>query len=140
MALRVGNDGISCHTRSRFGEPWPLGDSYHYTFIHFSQDDALPLTLGPALDGWWKVTWRHTDYYYLYDRKGKVGYTKTKPLSAQQRTATFQGTGYWFEQGAGKHAICWTSTGSLEKFGPGAQTGAMQGIWNDGEPLAASKM
>ena len=69
-----------------------------------------------ALEGWWEVTWRGTKYYYFYKRTGRVSYTQRRPANTRQPLHAPVAEGYWFDQGGRNYVICWTPTGSVEKF------------------------
>jgi len=124
---------ISCHTRSRFLEPWLIfgaTDTDQYTLIHFGEDDPVDPALAAALQGMWEVKWRGQTFYYLFEKNGKVSWGST-PRHAE-------GTGYWFAAAPSKHVICWTKTGTVEKFTLTSATD-QTGEWNDGDTLTAKK-
>ena len=93
-----------------------------------------------ALEGWWEVTWRGTKYYYFYKRTGRVSYTQRRPANTRQPLHAPVAEGYWFDQGGRNYVICWTPTGSVEKFTLDAAGTSAGGRWNDAESLAAVKL
>jgi hypothetical protein len=133
---------VSCHTRSRFLEPWLIfgaNDTDLYTLIHFSEDDPVDASLTSMLEGWWQVTWRGNTYFYNYQRNGRVSYGSRKPASTSQKLLSPEGTGYWFYAGGRSHVICWTKSGSVEEFTL-TSSGNQSGKWNNLDTLSATKM
>jgi hypothetical protein len=147
--IYLDNEKIAMHTKANHpdhptdGGNWKDSASPDHplvTLLHFGRDDPAPSALS-LMPGWWKVTWRNTPYYYLFDAKGGVSYSKREPTGAKQPMMAADGRGYWFES-ANKVKICWTSTGSLEELSvrPPMLETHMEGTWNGTEKLVADKM
>jgi hypothetical protein len=145
----MGGEKIAMHTwanhprhPTRQGD-WKASASEDHplvTLIHFGRDDGIPAA-GTWLSGWWQVLWRGTTYYYYFDAKGHVGYTKQAPANTSQPLYSPESRGYWFQIGF-NIKNCWTRTGSLEVFTilPPTARDYMEGTWNGTEPLVADKM
>lgn len=140
-AIYMGEGLMTCHTRSRLNKPWQIGNGYRYRLIHFGDDDAAPMTsLKQALRGWWEVSYGTAKYYYYYQADGKVAYVKKKPASTQGKIVSPKQRGYWFGNGAAKHTVIWSDTGSVEQFqlvGSNRQVGDYNGSKNS---LKAEKL
>ena len=115
-------------------------DHPQVTLIHFGRDDA---TISPTdkMLGWWRVQWRGTDYFYLFETGGRVGWTKQAPASLKQSLTSAGGRGYWFNEPL-RVGICWTDSGSFEALSvrPPKPDTHMEGTWNGVDPLVADKL
>jgi len=123
----VDGSNISCHTRARFGEDWNIHPGrYRHTIIHFADDDREAIeSFASRVAGLWEVVWRGETYYYTFDRKGRVSYSSS-------RSGAPEGRGYWFPYpaaGSGGLVICWTNSGSVERYVLDGSKGAT-GRWN----------
>jgi hypothetical protein len=63
-----------------------------------------------------------------------------RPADTRQPLHAPGAEGYWFDQGGRNYVICWTPTGSVEKFTLDAAGTSASGRWNDAENLAAVKL
>ncbi len=108
------------------------------TIMHFGfEDDSVANS--PKV-GWWKVSWKRDEYYYYLYGDGRAGYIKNAPQNVKQPLAGPQATGFWFETQTDT-VICWTNTGTVEKFPIRLQGAAkMEGKWNDIDPLSAVRL
>lgn len=91
------------------------------------------------LFGWWVVTWKGELYYYLFAADGSVRYTRQRPASSKSALAAPQDKADYSVGADDQISLTWRATGSVERFKP-IRSGQMSGIWNDREPLAASRL
>jgi hypothetical protein len=133
--MYVGKDddslgGMTCHTTCRFsgkrfpdgyafGDSWylhdpePEGDSFLYTFIHFSDDDQpLTGTIVNALPGWWKLEVGRTTAYYHVTRSGTAGYSSGAPRREFDQPPRGNDSAYYFRDGS-KIIFIWRQTGNV---------------------------
>lgn len=140
--MYVGKDGdhlggMTSHTYCRFagktfpdghdfGSSWylhdpdPHGDSYVYTFIHFSDDDQ-PL-IGPmilALAGWWKIEVGRTTAYYHVNRSGTAEFALAAPRTEFDQPPRGNDSAYYFRDGT-KIIFIWRQTGNVAVWTAGA--------------------
>lgn len=142
-AIFVTSSTISCHTISRWDEPWDAphsGPGFTFTLIHFSHDDP-PIPEDAILAGWWEMNWRGTQYFYFFER-GRASYTKNRP-SSKANPGLRTGTGYYFEPHVASSSdflICWTETGSVEEFAISQDRQRLTGMWNGSEQITGQKL
>lgn len=145
----MGNAQIAMHTWANHPShptlkgDWKASASEDHplvTLIHFGRDDP-PINPSSAILGWWRVAWRGTDYFYFFDKAGRVGYTKKPPTRFDRPLSNPEGRGYWFFQ-TSQISICWSATGSLEvlKGSTGAGGTHLEGTWNGSERLVGDKI
>jgi hypothetical protein len=110
------------------------------TLIHFGRDDA-PINPTSGMLGWWKVGWRGTDYYYYFERTGRVGWTQHAPANLKQPLHAPGGRGYWFQEPL-RISICWTDSSSFEELAvrPPLAATHLEGTWNGSDRIVADKM
>ncbi len=101
---------------------------------------STPKASVPAwLLGWWVVDWRGEPYYYLFDPDGVARYTRQRPPNAGARMTTPQDKGAYTTGSGNTATVTWGATGSIERFHL-SQAGRMSGLWNDREPLSATRL
>lgn len=92
------------------------------------------------LQGWWDVRWRGQSFYYYFDRSREVTWTQIAPLDRSRPSLVYNDKGKLAIGVPNALSIVWSKTGSIEKFENPLNTPNMKGMWNDKEPLAATKM
>jgi len=83
------------------------------TLLHFTQGDLDP-GHSAWVHGWWTFTWRGADYFYHFDKDGRVWWTQTRPGPAMPPPADLSRHGYWFARHHHRIDMCWTRTGTFE--------------------------
>jgi len=142
-AIFVSPSTISCHTISRWDEPWDAphdGVGFRFTLVHFSHDDP-PIPEDAILAGWWEMNWRGTPYFYFFER-GRAWYTKSRPTS-KGNPGLRTGTGYYFEPRVASRSdflICWNETGAVEEFAISPNRQSLTGTWNGSEQITGHRL
>jgi hypothetical protein len=142
-AIFVSPSTISCHTISRWDEPWDAphdGVGFRFTLVHFSHDDP-PIPEDAILAGWWEMNWRGTPYFYFFER-GRAWYTKSRPTS-KGNPGLRTGTGYYFEPRVASSSdflICWNETGAVEEFAISPDRRSLTGTWNGSEQITGHRL
>lgn len=90
--------------------------------------------------GWWNVQWRGQAFYYYFDRGYKAQWTKQLPLDTSRPPLLSSDSGVVGIDSPNDFNIKWNATGSVEKFSKSVGPLPMRGMWNDKEPLSATRM
>jgi len=160
-AVYLGEGQIACHSDCRFKdrgrsnaslkpeERWQLNrDIYQYTLIHYTSPSDIDPASAARLSGWWEVTWRGQLYYYYFFKDGRMWYVRARPKNLLLPPGHAENPAYWFTRMTpGPHlAIIYRATGTVERFGLPASISwqtfskPLPGVWNDSEPLLATKL
>ena len=101
---------------------------------------SRPLPAGVL--GWWKVSWRGTDYFYSIDKNNKAQWSRNPPQSTQLPMVLANDTGTVSLDDQNVLTIEWGNSGTIEKYNvqPAPNDSQMKGKWNDSEPISATKM
>lgn len=67
------------------------------------------------LKKWWQISWRGSDFYYLFQNDGKVEWTKHAPTSSSSLAIGGGTPGKYAVDKAGGVIVSWSS-GTVEKF------------------------
>jgi NlpC/P60 family len=148
-AVYMGDGKIAMHTWANHPDnpetkgDWEspgVDDDERVTLIHFSSDDpAIPPESG--MFGWWKVCWFGEEFFYLFEKTGRVLWSRMEPKNHKLAIAVPGGRGYWF-QDADRVAMCWTDTGTFEELsiGPHGIGTHLDGLRNGTIPLDADQL
>jgi hypothetical protein len=125
---------ITCHTMSRFGhdfwnDAWWLHDTYNYTLIHLSADDA---SASPAamklLDGWWRIEVAGRKEYHHYSRGRIARLTMYEPKSANEPAKSTQDSGHWWELSGTRLVTIWRKSGVVVEWSVKDATSSTQSV------------
>jgi len=106
-------------------------------FSDFSSTGTVPAWL----PGWWRATLGGQEYFYYFDQSWRVKWTSTKPNDTAQAPVLASDTGSVGANILGGITIRWDKTANTEKYAKQAgDDKAMQGTWNDTDPMTASKL
>ena len=88
--------------------------------------------------GWWQVKWREKDFFYFFERNGKVKFTRTRPKRTTESLKAPIDTGTYTN--GSELTVTWKATGNVEVFKKSANNSSMTGKWNGSVNLAAKKL